>query len=135
MRIEKVIEAIGVSYLILVGLTLSYFGYLWIFTPTVQMEKLSLIAPTIPAMSLLRSLVGSGLITFAAMTFLFIRNREAWFKPLLIFASVLLFARCFSLIVDGTHERMALYAVLEGLIVLDLLLLKRLNQIFRREHS
>ena len=125
MNLNKAIEYLSIAFLIFVGLALAYLGCIWVFVPEIQIEKLGLIAPTIPSMSLLRSIIGSGLLTFSIMVFLFLYNREAWAKPLLLFAVLLFVARCLSLLVDGTHDRMVLYAVLEALIILAVLFLSR----------
>ena len=128
MNVSRLIEILGLAFLALVGVALGYLGYIWVFTPEVQIESLGLVAPTIPSMSLLRSILGSGLLTFAAMSFLFIYDRSTWFRPLMLFATLLFAARCFSLIVDGVHDRMVLYAVLEGFIIIDVLFL---NHVFK----
>lgn len=123
--ILNLLETLGVLFLAFVGLSLSYLGYIWVFTPDVQLARLDMTAESIPGMSVVRSVLGSGLFTFAAMCFLFIKDRDTWFKPLLLFAILLFLARMLSLISDGLHERMVLYAVLEGLIVFIVVFLHR----------
>ena len=120
----KTIEIAALFFLAFVGFALGYFGYLWVLTPEVQLAKLGMSADSIPGMSVLRSILGTGLLTFAIMCFMFIRDRAAWFKPLLLFASLLFVARIISLVIDGVHERMVIYAALEALIVVALVFLK-----------
>lgn len=104
-------------YLAVTALFLSYLGMNWGFFPTEHMARVGITADNIAALNTLKSVMGTALLGIVAACILFIFDQEKWYRTLVLLGGIMAFVRITSLIVDGFHSRMALYAALEILIV------------------
>ena len=108
---------LALAYIAVTALFLAYLGTTWAFFPADHMERLGVTATGVPAINTLKSIMGTTLLGATGACVLFLFNQEKWFQTLLLLIAVMLVVRTSSLIVDGFHPRMALYAVLELFIL------------------
>ncbi len=118
---------IGKLYLGIVALFLAYLGISWGFMVEKRFLALDISTSSISAINTLKSIMGTALISMAAFTVLFITNSKKWFSPMIIMTIAIIVIRVISLLTDGFHERMAIYALLEVLILLALIVIHRIE--------
>ena len=114
---KKVLVTISKGYLGLAALFLGYLGIQWGFVIDERLTSLEISTTTIPAINTLKSVMATALLGIAISCVFFIRKSKNWFYPLVTMMSVMVVVRVVSLLSDGFHGRMAIYAVLEVLIV------------------
>ena len=112
-------------YLAIVALFLGYLGIRWGFTIDERLTSLDMTATTLPAINTLKSIMATALLGLAICCVFFIRNSKNWYYPLVTMFSVMAVVRIVSLLTDGFHQRMAIYAFLEVLIVAALILVHK----------
>ncbi len=117
----------ALAYLGLTALFLSYLGVTWAFFPTEHMARVEITAGNVAALNTLKSVMGTALLGLVAACVLFIFNQEKWWRTLVLLAGIMAIVRIPSLVVDGFHTRMAVYAVLEVMIVVAALTATRLR--------
>lgn len=126
-NLKKIIWIVCLLYIGCVALYLGYHGVVWGFMPQGKFAHFELIVPSTAAINVIKSLVGTCLLTMSIFSVLFIVNRKRWFLPMIIMTAVILVVRITSLAVDGYHTRMATLAFLEVLVLVDLLVVKHLE--------
>ncbi len=114
---NSVLHKTSLIYMGLVALFLSYLGMNWAFFPTEHMARVSITAGEVAAINTLKSVMGTALFGMVGASILFILDQEKWFRTLVLLGGIMATVRTISLFVDGFHGRMALYAILEVLIV------------------
>ena len=117
----KIIRTFALAYIAVIAIFIAYLGFAWSFIPSSRMANLGITVENISGINTLKSIMGAGLLSTSALCFLYIRNQKSWFKPLLIFTTAIFIIRTISLITDGFDERMAIFASLEGLILVALI--------------
>lgn len=107
---------------------LGYLGVTWAFFPAEHMARLGVEASTLPAISTLKCIMGTMLLGGASACVLFLFNRKKWGDTILLLMGIIIPIRAISLIIDGFHPRMGLYAVLEALILIAVIVAVKLEQ-------
>ena len=112
------IVLISKVYLGIVALFVGYLGLGWAFAIDGGLEKYDITINTIAGLNTVKSIMGTGLISISLFAGLFIVNTKKWYPPMLVMISILLIVRVSSLVMDGFHDRMAIYTGLEVLVLL-----------------
>ncbi|WP_086933135.1 hypothetical protein [Agarilytica rhodophyticola] len=112
-----VLRYISLGYIGLTALFLAYLGTVWAFFPADHMERVGVTVTTLNGINTLKSIMATGLLGITGCCVMFLFNQQNWFRPLLLLTSILLVVRVTGLAVDGYHSRMAIYAILEILIL------------------
>lgn len=124
---KSIIRNISLGYIALTALFLGYLGTKWAFFPLAHMEKLGVTASGIPAINTLKSIMGTALLGTTAACILFMFDRLKWYRTILLLIGVMLPVRIVSLVVDGFHLRMGIYAFLEAIIIVAVLVAVKLE--------
>lgn len=119
---KSVLRIISLIYIGLTALFVGYLGTIWAFFPADHMAKLGVTATELPGINTLKSIMGTGLLGLAAIAVMFLFDQRNWYRPLLLLTGILLIVRIISLITDGYHARMAIYAGLEVLILVAVIM-------------
>lgn len=121
----SVIKLLSKAYLLVLSLFMFYLSYRWVFGTNVHLAMLGITVEGIHGINTLKSIMGSSLLMFAIMPILALYRDKTWFTPLALFVAVLLVVRVLSLVMDGFHLKMGIYAVLEVLILLAIFALSK----------
>ena len=118
---SKFLRIASLVYIAVTALFLGYLGTKWAFFPADHMAKLGVTATGVPAMNTLKSIMGTALLGVTGACIFFLFDQKKWYRTLLLLIGVMLPVRVISLIIDGYHSRMGIYAVLELFIIVAVL--------------
>lgn len=110
----------------LVALMLLYPGITWGFMPEANLLANNIEVNSILGMNMLKSAMGTGLLSTSIFMFLFLFKGEKWFLPSFTIMGTFLLIRLVSLFVDGSHVMNIVAILLE---VLSLVAIWGLNQL------
>lgn len=102
----------------LVAAMLLYPGITWSFIPETNLLLNNIEVNSVLGMNMMKSAMGTGLLSTSIFMILFLFNGKQWFLPSVILMAVFLLIRIISLLTDGSHQMIIVGILLEILSII-----------------